>query len=201
MELKAVIPVVYGKLAGLQEGFDGMDENAVENAVKHWVSDIVIDLNLCPFARPVVQQNQLCIQIACSADVADCLQQMADVAASLVTSSVADATTLLVLPEGFNNFDSYLDLLALAEALFDDLGYSGHLQLASFHPDYCFNGVDADDPANYTNRAPYPMLHVLREASVSRAVERHPDPASIAPRNIERLRAMGNEQIRALLDK
>ena len=176
-----------------------MPKNAIENSVRHWVAEVVVGLNLCPFAKPVVQQHHLQVSIADSADVAHCLQQLADIAANLVTSPVPDATTLLVLPEGFEAFDTYLDLLAVAEALFDDLGYAGHLQLASFHPDYCFDGADIDDPANYTNRAPYPMLHVLREASVSRAVERHADPAGIAARNIERLHAMGSEKIRALL--
>ncbi len=101
----------------------------------------------------------------------------------------AIATTLLIAPAGMDDFDDYLDWLELAERLFDDLGYRGVYQLASFHPDYSFDGVEVTDPANATNRSPYPMLHILREAELERALASHADPEAIPERNMALLRA------------
>jgi len=93
-------------------------------------------------------------------------------------------TTLLIFPNHFADFDDYLDLVELAERLSIAEGYEGVYQIASFHPQYCFAGADEDDPANYTNRSPYPMLHLLREDSIARAVDHYIDPEGIPERNI-----------------
>ena len=93
-------------------------------------------------------------------------------------------TTLLIFPSHFADFEEYLDMIDLAEKLSADQGYEGVYQIASFHPDYCFAGSDNDDPANYTNRSPYPMLHILREDSITKAVDNYPDPEGIPERNI-----------------
>ena len=93
-------------------------------------------------------------------------------------------TSLLIFPNHFADFEDYLDLVELAENLSIEQGYEGVYQIASFHPDYCFAGADADDPANYTNRSLYPMLHLLREDSISKALDHYIDPEGIPERNI-----------------
>lgn len=94
-------------------------------------------------------------------------------------------TTLVIFPNHFADFEQYLDLVELAEALAADQGYDGIYQVASFHPDYCFADSDNDDPANYTNRSIYPMLHILREDSITNVLENFPDPEGIPQRNID----------------
>ncbi|MFK7855703.1 MAG: DUF1415 domain-containing protein [Granulosicoccus sp.] len=168
------------------------------NLVDRWIDSIVIGLNLCPFAHRAKKHAQLRICLAKSARVVDCLQHLADEAA-LLTQADDQSTTLLVMPEGFSEFDDYLDLLAMAEALLDDLGYTGILQLASFHPHYQFDGTNPQDASNWTNRAPFPILHLLTESSVSRAVDAHPDPENIPVRNIEKLEQLGTIGIEQLL--
>lgn len=107
-------------------------------------------------------------------------------------------TTLLIFPHHFADFEDYLDLLDLAEALAEEQGYEGIYQIASFHPDYCFAGALPDDPANFTNRSPYPMLHLLREESVTRAVENFPDPEGIPERNMAFARDKGLKHMQLL---
>src|SRR5690554_333435 len=108
-------------------------------------------------------------------------------------------TTLLVLTPGLEAFDDYLDFLGLAEALLEAQGYEGTYQLASFHPDYCFEGAEEEDSANYTNRSPWPMLHLLREAGLERALEHYPDPEAIPERNVAAMRALGEPALAAAL--
>ena len=107
-------------------------------------------------------------------------------------------TALLVVTEGLAGFSEYLDLLALAEQAVSEAGLSGVIQLASFHPDYCFAGAPADDPANFTNRSPYPMFHLIREDALEAALASYRHPERIPERNVQRLRALGLEGIRAL---
>lgn len=166
--------------------------------IDRWIESIVIGLNLCPFANAARRQGHLKICVAKSAQSEGCLQQLADEAALLELAD-SQATTLIVLPEGFADFDDYLDLLAMGEALLEDLDFSGILQLASFHPDYQFDGTNADDPSNWTNRAPLPILHLLTESSIARAVDAHPDPENIPVRNIEKLEQLGLVGIEQLL--
>lgn len=108
-------------------------------------------------------------------------------------------TTLLIYPHAFSLFDDYLDFLELAETLMCEQGYEGIYQLASFHPDYCFEGSYINDPANYTNRSPYPMLHLIRETSLEQAINCYPDPDNIPQRNIELTRSLGLTKLQNLL--
>ncbi len=165
--------------------------------VERWVEAVVIGLNLCPFASSALRRGQLHIVVSDSDIMAECLQQLADEADALVAGDLQD-TTLFVLPEGFADFDDYLDLLAMAEALLDDIGLEGQVQVASFHPEYQFEDTDYDDAENWTNRAPYPILHLLTEDSVARAVDSHPDPEGIPDANIDKLEDMGTEMLQAL---
>jgi len=172
-------------------------DSQIAARVERWVEAVVIGLNLCPFASAVLRRQQLNIVIADSDIDAECLQQLADEADALVAGDL-QATTLLVLPEGFADFDDYLDLVAMAEALLEDIGLDDQVQVASFHPDYQFEDTDYDEPGNWTNRAPYPILHLLTEDSVERAVESHPDADGIPEANIVKLEEMGADVLESL---
>ena len=106
----------------------------------------------------------------------------------------------LLYAHAFSDFNDYLDFFYMAECLLADEGYEGMYQLASFHPDYCFNDAPADDPANYTNRSPYPMVHILREHSLTKAIDQHPNAEEIPERNIALTRQLGLEAMQQLLD-
>ncbi|ASJ75273.1 DUF1415 domain-containing protein [Granulosicoccus antarcticus] len=168
-------------------------------AIEHWLDAMVIGQNLCPFASSARRKGLVRIVVADTDSEAQCLQQLADEANRLETIE-GDATTLFVLPRGFEDFDDYLDLLAVADALMEDLDFEGILQLASFHPDYQFDGTDYDDVSNWTNRSPLPILHLLKEDAVSRAVDAHPDPEGIPARNVEKLEQLGLAGILQILN-
>jgi hypothetical protein len=155
----------------------------IEQATRNWLEHLVIGFNFCPFARRVWLQNKVAYRVCVSEDWEMLLQQL--VAACRELDQQPDLeTTLLVLPQGVDDFEAYLELLDLAEVLLENLGYTGIYQLASFHPRYVFGGSQAQDPSNYTNRSPYPMLHLLREESIERALEHYEDPEGIPARNI-----------------
>ena len=107
-------------------------------------------------------------------------------------------TTLIIFPNHFADFEDYLDLVDLVEDLSVEQGYEGVYQIASFHPEYCFAGAEEEDPANYTNRSPYPMLHLLREESITRAVEHYKDPEGIPERNMAFAKKKGLQYMQLL---
>jgi hypothetical protein len=165
-----------------------------------WLERVVIGLNLCPFAKAVQARGQVRYRLSVAQSVEALL---VDLREELLALQDADPnlvdTALLVHPQVLQDFLDYNDFLAEADALLSELGLEGTLQIASFHPDYCFADSDPDDAANYSNRSPFPMLHLLREASVSRAVDTFPDTASIYERNIATLRALTPDEVRGLL--
>jgi hypothetical protein len=169
-------------------------------AIEHWLDAMIIGQNLCPFANSARRRGLVRIVIARSARTEQCLQELAD-EANRLEAAADDATTLFVLPRGFEDFDDFLDLLAVAEALFEELDFDGILQLASFHPDYQFEGTKIDDVSNWTNRSPLPILHLLKEDSVTHAVEAFPDPEGIPARNIEKLQQLGLAGILQILKR
>jgi hypothetical protein len=139
--------------------------------------------------------------VVTSADTTPALR--AELQRELLALQAADPdhtdTTLLIHPRVLTDFLDYNDFLSEADDLLQELQLEGELQVASFHPDYCFADSTADDPANYTNRSPYPMLHLLREASVTRAVDAFPDTSKIYERNVETLRSMSKDALQRLL--
>lgn len=173
-------------------------ENEVIKSTQHWVDKMVVGLNLCPFAKKSIDQNQLRYVVYTGNDIESITQLLVEELERLVNDKSIE-TTLLIHPSFTTEFDAYLDYLAGVDELIDALGYSGVFQVAGFHPDYQFDGVAEIDPANHTNRSPYPMMHLLREASVAWAVETHPDIDSVPERNIELLRGMGVAKIKALI--
>lgn len=175
-----------------------MTTDSVTTAIEQWLDAMVVGLNLCPFAKAARRRGLVRIAVASGSTQLHCLQELADEAAQLQLAD-DEATTLFVLPQGFDDFDQYLDLLAISEALLADLDLEGVLQLASFHPLYQFDGTEIDDVSNWTNRAPYPILHLLKEEGLSVAIDAHPDPEGIPARNILKLEELGLAGVRNLL--
>lgn len=167
---------------------------------RRWVEQVVVGLNLCPFASAPMKGERiryvLCAEHAAEGIYRTLLAEMGRLIG--LTESEAE-TCLFVVPEGLERFDDYLDLFEIAETAIPEAGLDGILQLASFHPDYCFEGVATDDPANYTNRSPHPMFHLIREAPLARALEGYPNPETIPERNIALLREMGLAELRERL--
>lgn len=169
-------------------------------ATQAWLKSIIIEYNICPFAKRELERGSIRFSVNHDRDIEDCLLNLILECDRLDTDQSIE-TTLLIYASVFTVFDDYLDFLEIAETLLRDQGYEGVYQLASFHPDYCFQGAEQDDPANYTNRSPYPMLHLLRETSIERAVSAYPHPENIPQRNIELTRELGLTKMQALLAK
>ncbi|MDQ6681622.1 MAG: DUF1415 domain-containing protein [Pseudomonadota bacterium] len=156
-----------------------------------WVDRIVIGLNLCPFAK-AVQKRRIRYVHTPAADAEALLGVFCAEARLLTTSSPsAIETTLLVHPSALTDFDDYNDFLGVLDAALEELGWAGELQVASFHPDYRFAGTATGDVTNATNRSPWPMLQLLREASVGAALAGFPDSARIYEANIATMQALG----------
>lgn len=169
-------------------------------ATRRWLERAVIGLNLCPFAKAVQAKGQVRFVESAARD-SDAL--LTDLIAEMqhlrdVDPAVTD-TTLLVHPHVLQDFDDYNAFLGVADAALVALSLDGVLQVASFHPDYRFAGTAPHDPTNATNRSPFPILHLLREDSVARAVEAFPDPDAIVERNQRTLAELGHAGWRALL--
>ena len=152
----------------------------------------VIGLNLCPFAKAVHVKEQV-RWVLSSATTPEALldQLMAELQLLAEADPEAIDTTLLVHPLVLQDFLDFNDFLGAADAALEDLGLDGTLQIASFHPQFQFDGTEPDDMGNFTNRAPYPTLHLLREDSIERAVQSFPDAAEIYERNIDTLERLG----------
>ena len=167
-------------------------------ATRAWVERFVVAHNVCPFARRELAGETLRFVEVSAAEWEPALQALVAECRRLDAAPGIE-TTLMVLRPGLAAFDDYLDFLAVAEALLVDLGYEGTYQLASFHPDYCFEGAEEADPANFTNRSPWPMLHLLRESGLEHALANYPDPEAIPERNIAAMRRLGGERLAAEL--
>jgi hypothetical protein len=164
----------------------------VREDVQHWLDQAVIGLNLCPFAKAVVVHDRLRVRVSDASEPALLLQALQEELRLLVATPLDQVeTTLLVAPFICPDFLDFNDLVGDAQDLLDQLGLEGEMQIADFHPRYQFAGTAEDDPGNLTNRAPYPILHLLREESIDRAVTSTPDAATIYERNIALLEGMG----------
>lgn len=155
-----------------------------------WIRRVVVGEKFCPFAAAPLMQESVHYEVIHSQDTRPILNAVLRECRRLDLHPAIE-TTLLILPEGFGDFEDFLDLADLAEDLLEDEDYEGIYQIASFHPAYCFADAPDDDAANYTNRSPWPMLHLLREESLDTALERYPDPEAIPERNIAHARSLG----------
>jgi hypothetical protein len=175
------------------------DAAQVEREVRRWLERAVIGLNLCPFAKAVYVKDQVRIVVSDASTERALLEQLGEELALLRdTPAESVDTTLLVHPQVLGDFLAYNEFLGDADALVEALALDGMLQVASFHPDYQFADSEPDDVANHTNRSPYPTLHLLREASIERAVDAVADTDAIYERNIETLRRLGKDGWEAL---
>lgn len=172
--------------------------NPVITHTQNWLRDIIIAQGFCPFARREYDLGRIYYAVIEAEGLERQLHRIIAECEAL-DKDITRETSLLIFPEGLSEFESYLDLLDLATALLKSQGYEGIYQLASFHPDYRFADAAADDPAQYTNRSPYPVIHILREASVEAVLQTYPDPENIPRRNIEHTRALGLSAMQNLL--
>lgn len=176
-----------------------MNHDEVLAAMRLWVEKAVIGLNLCPFAKAVYVREQVRLVVSDARHVDAFLEQLDDELALLAASDPDKIdTTLLIHPTLFPDFLAFNDLVGIAEEIVAEHELDGVIQIASFHPRFQFDGTEPDDITNYTNRAPFPTLHLLREDSIARALEGFPDPDGIVERNLETMKKLGHDGWRAL---
>lgn len=170
------------------------DSATVTDHTRQWLEKAVIGLNLCPFAKAPHVKNLVRISVSQARHLDGFLEDL-DRELQLLGDTPADEleTTLLVHPTLFPDFDTFNQMLDIADAAVVDNGLEGIVQIAPFHPDFQFEGTDSDDIGNYTNRSPYPTLHLIREDSIAKAVQAFPDASAIFERNIALLEKMGHE--------
>lgn len=179
-----------------------MTDEQVLASTRLWLEKAVIGLNLCPFAKAVYVKNQVRLVVSHARHADDLLEEL-DKELDLLVATPAEQidTTLLIHPTLFDDFLDFNDFLEIAEGVVDEHGLDGVVQLASFHPKFQFADTEPDDMGNYTNRAPFAILHLLREDSVERAVEAFPEADAIFGVNIQTLKKLGHAGWQALLGK
>jgi hypothetical protein len=167
-----------------------ISEEQVITQTKKWITDVVIGCNFCPFAGKEMKKDSIRYLVTAGKDLNTCLEVFSKECLYL-DDNLSTETTLIIFPDSFKHFDDYLDLVELAETLLKKEGYEGIYQVASFHPQYIFADSPPGDAANYSNRSVYPMLHILREESIEKALKNYPDPEGIPGRNIKFAREKG----------
>ncbi len=171
----------------------------VEKDVQQWLEDVVIGLNLCPFAAKPNRNKQIKIHVFEDASEDVLLETIYQELQTLDQTPVEELeTTLVVATNLFKEFDDYNQFLDLVEGLVIQMNKSGIYQIASFHPDYCFYGAEPEDAENLTNRSPYPIFHLIREESMEKVLKHYPDPDGIPERNVECVENLTDAQKRKL---
>ena len=174
-----------------------LTDEIIISTTKNWIKDVVIGCNFCPFAKKELQLGSIHFEVERAAGHQACLQAILRECARL-DEEESIATTLLIYPDEYADFEDFLDILELAESLLTLEDYDGVYQLGSFHPNYIFAGAIDNDPANYTNRSLYPMFHLLRENSVSLAVDTYPNIEDVPEQNMLYARKKGLVYMQAL---
>ncbi len=179
-----------------------MTDDSVITATRQWLEKAVIGMNLCPFAKAVYVKNQVRFVVSTAKHLDGLLEDL-DRELDFLAAAAPDEvdTTLLIHPTLLADFLDFNDFMQLAEAAVEEHELEGEIQIASFHPAFQFDGTEVNDISNFTNRAPFPTLHLLREASIARAVEVFPEAETIYQRNIETLEKLGLTGWQALFDK
>ena len=173
------------------------DENTVQS-VRQWVENLIVGMNLCPFAKREIMKNRVRFTTTSSATEAQLLMAL-QTELELLNTDPSVETTLLIHSKVLQDFYDYNAFLGYADSLLVEMGLEGVYQIASFHPDYQFAGTMPEDAENYTNRSPYPMLHLIREASLERVIADYPDVDQIPARNIRLMNEQGQDKLQALL--
>jgi hypothetical protein len=175
-----------------------LDADKVITSTRLWVESVVIDLNLCPFAKRELVANRVRFA-ATTARTEERLLMALEAELELLGGDPSIETSLLIHPDVLQDFYEYNQFLDFADRLLVEMKLDGVFQIASFHPIYQFGGTGPDDVENYTNRSPYPMLHIIREESLERAIESYPDIDQVPIRNVELMNRMGVEKLNSLL--
>ena len=175
-----------------------MEHQHIIQPVRQWVETVVIGMNLCPFAQREWVNNRIRFAVADARSETDLLQALQS-ELGLLNDDETIATTLLIHPYVLQDFYDYNQFLGIAESLLVQLKLEGVYQLASFHPDYQFGGTEPDDAENYTNRSPYPMLHLIREQSLEQAIASYSDIDQVPIRNIERMNELGRDKLQVIM--
>ena len=176
-----------------------MSEENVINSVRAWVDTVVVGLELCPFAKKELDRSGVHFVVTQANSEEELLEALALEIKRLDSEYPAD-TSLLIHPNACHDFADYNQFLSSAEMLLADMGMEGVYQLASFHPQYQFADTQADDAENYTNRSPYPMLHLIREEVLEQALKSLDNPEEVPARNIALLKSLGTEKMKQMLD-
>ncbi len=167
-------------------------------STRQWLKSFVIEYNICPFAHREYEKDSIRFTVITGNALEECLTALATECEHLDSNPDIE-TTLLIFPDELHSFNAFLDFLDIAQQLLIDRGYEGIYQLASFHPQYCFANTDKNDASNYTNRSPYPMFHIIREASIERALENYSNPENIPAKNIQLTRQLGYRKLQAIV--
>jgi len=176
-----------------------VDPEKVIKQTEKWVNSFIIKYDICPFAEHVVVNQAIAYYVIEHSDTEECLIQLIQHLIKLEADDVIE-TALLIFTSAVDNFDNYLEFLAIANQLIEDQGFAEDFQLASFHPDYCFEGEAEHDAANFTNRSPWPMLHLIRQSSIEKGLQFYPHPEQIPIRNIKLTRELGYDFLTALTE-
>lgn len=178
-----------------------MNDLTIIDATQTWIKRVVIGLNLCPFARSVFDDDRIRYVVSHATTETALIEALTH---ELVFLSEANSdqidTTVLIHPSVLTDFYAYNDFLDVVDQVILDQGLDGVIQAASFHPQYRFAESPANDVANYTNRSPFPMIHLLRESSVSDAIDRYPDVEAIPAGNVALLRSLGIARLRRIME-
>lgn len=174
------------------------DDKGVISATKQWIADVIIGLNFCPFAKKEFVNNTIVYHQSTAEKLKPALHELIEQCHYLQDHDELE-TTLIIYEQGFKQFERYLDLVEYADELLIDSGFEGVFQLASMHPQYCFEGEDYDDASNFTNRSPFPMIHIIREASMARVLSVYNQPENIPENNIALTQLKGNEYFKSIL--
>lgn len=158
---------------------------------QNWVERLIMKYNICPFARREVERRSIRYVAIDEVKMHNVLEELIK-ECQLLDENPNIEMTLFIVPRGFEGFYAYLDLVDIANDLLIEQGYEGIYQLATFHPDYCFDGEAMDEPSNYTNRSPYATLHIIREASMAFVLDNYDAPEAIPVRNIAFAQRRGN---------
>ena len=174
-----------------------MEHEKIIKTVRHWVETLVVGLNLCPFAKRELINNRVRFTVT-DATTEQQLLETLQAELQLLNNDPSVETTLLIHPNVLQDFYDYNEFLDYADGLLIQLELDGVYQIASFHPNYQFADTEPDDVDNYSNRSPYPLLHLIREQSLERAIANYPNSDQIPQRNVELLRSLGSKKMQAL---
>ncbi len=169
-------------------------------ATKQWLEEVIIALNFCPFAKKEFVNNTIYYHHSSADQVKAALHELIEQCRYLQAHDEIE-TTLIIYSDGFRSFERYLDLVDYGNDLLVESGFEGVFQLASMHPEYCFEGEDYDDSSNFTNRSPYPIIHIIREASMARVLSVYNEPEKIPENNITLANEKGTNFFQEILQR